>query len=88
MEQQEELLENKQTTNQQDIQTNENTIQYNQTENKAATLKKTENWFSRCSKGSILQYFQPSLSYHLSLRSLFYLFLSVHLTQVLQDNWL
>ena len=48
-----------------------------------ATLKKTENWFSRpiiascrskvlqnaprgeCSKGSILQYFRPSLSYHI-----------------------
>ena len=28
------------------------------------------------SKGSILQYFQPSLSYHLALRSLFCLFLS------------
>ena len=31
------------------------------------------------SKGSILQYFRPSLSYHLSLRSLFRLFLSGHL---------
>ena len=29
-----------------------------------------------CSNGSILQYFLPSLSYHLSLRSLFCLFLS------------
>ena len=28
------------------------------------------------SKGSILQYFRPSLSYHLSLRSLYCLFLS------------
>ena len=27
-----------------------------------------------CSKGSILQYFRPSLSYHLSLRPLFCLF--------------
>ena len=36
------------------------------------------------SKGSILQYFLPSLSYHLSLRSLlFYLFLSGRFTQVL-----
>ena len=26
---------------------------------------------AECSKGSILQYFQPALSYHLSLRSLF-----------------
>ena len=29
---------------------------------------------AECSKGSILQYFRPSLSYHLSLRSLFCLF--------------
>ena len=34
-------------------------------------------------KVSILQYFQPSLSNHLSLRSLFCLFLSVRFTQVL-----
>ena len=34
-------------------------------------------------KGSILQYFQPSLCYHLSLRSLFCLFLSGRLRQVL-----
>ena len=32
---------------------------------------------AECSKGSILQYFRPSLSYHLSLRSLFCLVLSV-----------
>ena len=32
---------------------------------------------------SILQYFRPSLSYHLSLRSLFCIFLSGHFTQVL-----
>ena len=38
---------------------------------------------AECSKGSILQYFWPSLSYHLSLRSLFCLFLSDHFTQVL-----
>ena len=38
---------------------------------------------AECSKGSILQYFRPSLSYHLSLRSLFCLFLSGHLRQVL-----
>ena len=31
---------------------------------------------AECSNGSILQYFRPSLSYHLSLRSLFCLFLS------------
>ena len=31
---------------------------------------------AECSKGSILQYFRPSLSYHLSLRSLFSLFWS------------
>ena len=45
---------------------------------------------AKCSKGSILQFFYPSLSYHLSLRVLFCLFvylfclfLSVHFTQVL-----
>ena len=38
---------------------------------------------AECSKGSILQYFWLSLSYHLSLRSLFYLFLSGRLRQVL-----
>ena len=32
-------------------------------------------------KGSILQYFRPSLSYHLSLRSLFCLFLSGRFTR-------
>ena len=34
----------------------------------------------------ILQYFQPSLGYHLSLRSCFCLFLSGHLRQVLLYN--
>ena len=38
---------------------------------------------AECSNGSILQYFRPSLSYNLSLRSLFCLFLSGHFTQVL-----
>ena len=38
---------------------------------------------AECSRWSILQYFQPSLSYQLSLRSLFCLFLSGHFTQVL-----
>ena len=38
---------------------------------------------AECSKGSILQYFQPSLSYHLSLRSLLCLFSSGRFTQVL-----
>ena len=38
---------------------------------------------AECSKGSILQYFWPSLSYHLSLRSLFCLFLSCRFTPVL-----
>ena len=38
---------------------------------------------AECSKGSILQYFRPSLIYHLSLRSPFCLFLSGRLTQVL-----
>ena len=37
----------------------------------------------RLSNGNILQYFRPSLSCHLSLRSLFYLFLSGRFTQVL-----
>ena len=37
---------------------------------------------AECSKGSILQYFCPSLSYHLSLRSVFCLFLSGRLRQV------
>ena len=38
---------------------------------------------AECSKGSILQFFLPSLSYLLSLRSLFCLFLSGRLRQVL-----
>ena len=38
---------------------------------------------AECSKWSILQYFRPSLSYHLSLRSFFCLFLSGRFTQVL-----
>ena len=38
---------------------------------------------AECSKGSILQYFRPSLSYHLSLGYLFRLFLSGRLRQVL-----
>ena len=38
------------------------------------------------SKGSILQYFRASLSYHLSLRSLFCLFLSGCLRQVLLNR--
>ena len=36
---------------------------------------------AECSKGSILQYFRPSLSYHLSLRSWFCLFFSGCFTQ-------
>ena len=40
--------------------------------------------YCRSSKGSILQYFRPSISYHLSLRSLFFLFLSGRLRQVFQ----
>ena len=36
---------------------------------------------AECSNGSILQYFRPSLSYHLSLRSLFCLFLSDRFTR-------
>ena len=38
---------------------------------------------AECSKGSILQYFQPGLGYHLSLRSLLCLFLSGRFTQAL-----
>ena len=38
---------------------------------------------AECSKGSIPQFFRPSLSYHLSLRSLFCLLLSGCFTQVL-----
>ena len=38
---------------------------------------------AECSKGSILQYFRTSLSYHLSLRPLFCLFLCDRLRQVL-----
>ena len=62
---------------------------------KATTLKKTGYWFSRpnyflmqakgiaeCTEGVLLQYFRHSLNYHLSLRSLFCLFLSVRFTQV------
>ena len=39
--------------------------------------------YCRMLQESILQYFQHSLSYHLSLRSLFFLFLSGGLRQVL-----
>ena len=38
---------------------------------------------AECSKGSILQYIRPALSYNLSLTSLFYLFLSGRFIQVL-----
>ena len=38
---------------------------------------------AECSKGSIQQYFQPSLSYHFPLRHLFCQFLSGRLRQVL-----
>ena len=51
---------------------------------KTATLKKTENSFLRPKdqRSKIIQN-APSLSYHLSLRSLFCLFLSGSFTQVL-----
>ena len=39
--------------------------------------------YCRMLQESILQYFRPSLSYHLSLRPLFCLFLSGHLRQIL-----
>ena len=65
-----------------------------------ATQKDDQNWFSRpiinrlmqvnsiaeCSKMSILQYFRPASSYHLSFRSLFGLFFSGCLRQVLLYN--
>ena len=38
---------------------------------------------AECSKGSILQYFRPSLSYHFPLRPLLCIFLSDRLRQVL-----
>ena len=38
---------------------------------------------AECSNESILQYFRPSISYHLSVGSLFCLFLSGRLRQVL-----
>ena len=38
---------------------------------------------AECSKGGILQNVRPSLSYHLSLISVFCLFLSYRFTQVL-----
>ena len=38
---------------------------------------------AECSNGSILQYFRPSLNYYLPLRSVFCLFLSGRLRQVL-----
>ena len=47
------------------------------------TMMKQVKSIVECSKGSILQYFQPSLSYHLSLRSLFCLFFSGRFTEVL-----
>ena len=43
--------------------------------------KKNKNWFSR-QMGNILQNFRLSLSYHLSLRSLFCLFLIGRLRQI------
>ena len=42
---------------------------------------------AECSKGSILQYFRPSLSYHLSFMSLLCLLLSSRLRQVLLYKW-
>ena len=42
---------------------------------------------AECSNRSILQYFRPALSYHLSLRPLFCLFLSGRLRQVLLYNY-
>ena len=63
-------------------------------------LKKDQKWafktnyrlmqvksIAGCSKGSILQYFRPSLSYHFSLRSLFCLFLHGRFRLVLQYHY-
>ena len=47
------------------------------------TMMKQVKSIVECSKGSILQYFQPSLSYHSSLRFLFCLFFSGRFTEVL-----
>ena len=38
---------------------------------------------AECSRGEILQYFRPSLSYHMLLRSLSSLFLNGHFAHVL-----
>ena len=38
---------------------------------------------AECSKGSIVQYFRSSLSYHFVFKTFFYLFLSGRLRQVL-----
>ena len=43
----------------------------------------TVNSIRSSGDAAMLKYFRPSLSYHLSLRSLFCLFLSGHFTQVL-----
>ena len=68
---------------------------YSKTCLKRPLIKKTEIGFQdrlslnagqkycRMLQESILQYFRPSLSYHLSLRPLFCLFLSGRLRQVL-----
>ena len=69
-------------------------VQYNLC--KTTALKKGKNAFqeqsllkvhakciAECSNGSILQYFRPSLSYHLSLGPYFCLFLSGRLREVL-----
>ena len=73
---------------------------YSKTCLKRPLKKKTKNWFSRqlslnagqkycgmLQKGT-LQYFRPALSYHLSLRPLFCLFLSGRLRNVLLYNFL
>ena len=73
-----------------------NNVIYSKTCLKRALKKKTKIVFedrlslnagqriAQCSNGSILQYFRPSLSYHLSFRYLFCLFLSDRLRQVLE----
>ena len=55
---------------------------------KVTSIAECSKWsiLQNAPRGSILQYFRPSLSYHLSLRYLFCLFLSGCLRQVLMDN--
>ena len=46
-------------------------------------LMQVKNWFSSIAVKGILQFFRPSLSYHLLLRTMFCLFWSDQFTQIL-----